>query len=388
MANHSLHRTIDLVPIRDRLGRHWTAYANAVFGIAETIVRESIGTRDSVSRNGTTIDIAFDAKPARDLGAIVSRIEKTLSATFFGDRQIAAALPLGDVDEDEERIVSRSPAASVLQAPSQGVAVGSSVTVAAPTRAGLVQAAHEKTLSRIRVTYRSIWNVATRVIAVYRATPTLVEDNLILRGDAVLTNLGSRELLARLDELTLSHVVLDLEQLARRGLEVAIVVPLHFASFADEWSSKALLRLCNKIPESARGKVVFESLDAAHGWGDPKFRGVMRLLKPFCNRFGAVMPLRSRDLSFLRELGFATASIEASEQFGTETDIINCLEQFRMSAHRDGLLTAVWGLKTRSLVLSAATMGFDFVHGDMIGSSALEAPMDRIDYDFENLYAD
>lgn len=239
---------------------------------------------------------------------------------------------------------------------------------------------------RIQFMYRPIWKIDNRLIAIYRATPSLVEGERVLMGDAVLSNSWSAEQVAKLDELTLSRVVFDLDAHSRAGLNVIIVVPIHLASFVDEWSSKNLLKLCQRIPESARGNVVFEVLDALQVRSDARFKAAMRILRPFCRRFGAMMPIHARNFDFLRAAGFATVATEVSEQLGDEVQIIDALELFYMGSSQEGLLTAAWGLRTRSLMLAAATIGYDFINGQMIGAFPTGTLLNQVDYYLEDLY--
>ena len=52
--------TLDLAPIRARLGSHWPLFSSVVFRIAGIIINKSIGPSDSYTRDGFTIKIEFD----------------------------------------------------------------------------------------------------------------------------------------------------------------------------------------------------------------------------------------------------------------------------------------------------------------------------------------
>lgn len=419
-ADERMTYTLDLSPLRARLGQHWSLYSDVVFRIAEIIINKSIGAGDNYSRDGLTIKIELDASAGRNVGAIFCEIENKLSQTLLPDGQ-AVASPL-DKDDGKQHLVAgldreashvgsdskisgsfRSNPALLSRVaghrgagrstilPTTGSRLLSQETSISdvdgaaarfPEAASMNGMAH----GRVYVTYRPIWKIDSHLIAIYRATPTLVVDNRIRLGDAVLTNPRSRDLIARLDELTLWRVLFDLEAHARNSLDVVVVVPIHLSSFTDQWWSTNLLRLCRKIPESARRHVVFEAVDAVHVGGDSRIKAVMRMLKPFCRRFGAIMPLQARDLGFLSALGFDLIAVEASAQPGTEMEIIDLLDQFYMIASQEGLLTGAWGLRTHSLVLAAAAIGYDLINGQMIGGFPTGVLLSQIDYHFEDLY--
>jgi hypothetical protein len=66
--------------------------------------------------------------------------------------------------------------------------------------------------------------------------------------------------------------------------------------------------------------------------------------------------------------------------------LIGELDRFTLSARRDGLRAVVFGLRTRSLILAAATMGVEFVHGDPISQLGAMGVMERMPFDFADLY--
>ncbi|HEX9836133.1 MAG TPA: hypothetical protein VGB90_04720 [Alphaproteobacteria bacterium] len=246
----------------------------------------------------------------------------------------------------------------------------------------------EAALTKVRFAYRPIWVVNGRLVGVYRCTPVAFEDGTFVEGDAILPNATSREQRVMLDQLTLANVILDIEALVRQKRDVLIVIPLHFGSFVEEWSDKVLVNLCQHIPEAGRPRIVIEILDAAEGRSDPRLQSAMRTMKPFAGRFSADLAVTNRDFRFWREAGFTASGVNAAENARPEDELIAELDQFQLFAKREGLRTFVTGLKTRSLILAAATMGFDFVHGDPIAPLAAGGGFDRVEFDFGNLYAE
>jgi len=244
----------------------------------------------------------------------------------------------------------------------------------------------EAALRKLRFAYRPFWHVGSRALLIYRCTPVLVLDDRVLENDAVLPNPDSRDLKMLLDQIVLANVIVDLEALIRKGLDSLIVVPLHFSSFAEEWSASALTNLCEHIPVAGRKRVIFVMVDAASGRTDGRFQSVTRTLKPYCARFGARVPLRTRDMRYWRELGFAVVGADVTGMTGQELDIIAELDQFLLAAKREGMRSVVEGLNTRSLILAAATMGFDFVHGAPISYLANMGVIERVPFDFSDLY--
>jgi hypothetical protein len=189
-----------------------------------------------------------------------------------------------------------------------------------------------------------------------------------------------------LDQLALTNVIVDIEAMLTKNLDSVIIVPLHFSSFTADWSVGALSKLCTHIPTQGRKRLVIEIVDAANGRTDARLPGVVRMLKPYCTRLGAVVPIRTRDLRYWAELGFLTATADLTDWGGQEQDLVGELDRFALAARRDGLKAAVLGLKSRSLILAAATMGFEFVHGAPISHLAAMGVMEQVPFDFADLY--
>jgi hypothetical protein len=247
-------------------------------------------------------------------------------------------------------------------------------------------AAVEERLSQVRFTYQPLWHVPSRALVSYRCTPVLVDQDNFIEGDKVLPNPVSVDQLMVLDQLALTNIIVDIEAMLNRNLDSVLVVPLHFTSFTADWSSGALSSLCNHIPAEARKRLVVEITDAATGRTDARFPPAVRALRPYCSRLGVVTPLRTRDFRYWAELGFLTAATDVTDWGGSEADLIGELDRFTLSARRDGLRAVVFGLRTRSLILAAATMGVEFVHGDPISQLGAMGVMERMPFDFADLY--
>jgi hypothetical protein len=247
-------------------------------------------------------------------------------------------------------------------------------------------AAVEERLSRVRFAYRPLWHVASRALLGYRCTPSLVENDTVIQGDGVLPNPMSVDQHMLLDQLALTNVIVDIEAMLTKDLDSVIIAPLHFSSFTADWSLGALSKLCTHIPTQGRKRLVIEIVDAANGRTDARLPGVVRMLKPYCTRLGAVVPIRTRDLRYWAELGFLTATADLTDWDGQEQDLVGELDRFALAARRDGLKAAVLGLRSRSLILAAATMGFEFVHGAPISHLAAMGVMEQVPFDFADLY--
>ncbi len=246
----------------------------------------------------------------------------------------------------------------------------------------------EAALRRVRFAYRPCWHVGSRSLAIFRCTPVMEQEFGLVEGDDVLPNPGARDLHIMLDHLTLANVLLDIETLLRDKRDGMVVVPLHYASFLEDWAGNPLAQMLHHIPKSGRPRVVFEIIDAFAGRTDSRIRGVVQLLRPYCGRLGANLPLRINEHRFWRELGFSVVSTDLTGYDGSESDLIAGLDRFVLGARPLGLRTAAIGLGSRSLVLAAATMGFDIVHGANVAHFADRDVFGRVPFDFSDLYAD
>ncbi len=264
--------------------------------------------------------------------------------------------------------------------------------VAATLRAAREHAKYEPAveaaLRRVRFAYRPLWHVGSRSLAIFRCTPVMENETGLVEGDAVLPNPGAHELHMMLDHLTLANVLLDIETLLHDKRDGMVVVPLHFVSFVADWSGEPLMKMLHNLPTSGRARIVFEIVDAFAGRTDARFRAVVHALRPFCSRLGANLPLRVQDPRFWRELGISVVSTDLTGYDAPEDELIAELDRFVVGARPLGLRTVAIGLGSRSLVLAAATMGFDMVHGTNVAHFADRDAFGRVPFDFSDLYAD
>ncbi len=95
-------RVLDLGPVRDKLGPHWPRYSEAVYLIAEKVIRRELGPKDRHRRDGDAFVIEFEGVSAFRHRRAFAKIEQDLSELLYG-----AGGALGDVPATRTR---RAPA--------------------------------------------------------------------------------------------------------------------------------------------------------------------------------------------------------------------------------------------------------------------------------------
>jgi hypothetical protein len=83
-----------------------------------------------------------------------------------------------------------------------------------------------------------------------------------------------------------------------------------------------------------------------------------------------------------------TASTDVVDWTDDEDKLIAQLESFHVAAQRDGLMSMVKGLNTRSQILAATTMGYTILHGTAVNRLAWAAPFKRQKLELKDFYAD
>lgn len=505
-----IRRSIDLTPIRQRLGDHWDRYADSIYAITERTITKSLGATENCIRTADGFDIWFDRATPDTANHCIDEISAALDALFFGDGKfdelalprrrspgrrrvrrgllrrladrlralsrrgrgrsrrgigpdaapalqpsendgewqssaatrhaaldarlsddlaemrmfcspaavgkwarttpiqvnpepIAQIMPnlrppgvqsglpptpepdeLFSVNGPRERFLTRKHSNEIARL-EQGIA--SAVVRAARRQLGDPSRLQAE-LKKVQITYRPLWNVGMKKVNLFRTTPILSEETGLLIGDAIYSHLRTPEAAAVLDQLLVSHVMLDCAD-AKPGKDiVGIVLPLRFTTLVENWSSEPLFETLSRISRKARRPIIIEIADARDGRTDSRFPAAVRQIKKRFGRAGARLPVTTQDMRYLKEAGFDAVSTDVSSWGGTEEDLIAELEYFFVSSKQLGIRAAVHGLRTRSLILAAATMGFDAIHGPLITHQAWSGLFETQSLELADLYAD
>jgi hypothetical protein len=527
---HTMMRKLDLGPVHQRLGEHWSRYEDAIYRITGKVIGDAVGPKDAWSRSGDVFTIRFGEGPNGRIEAVYARIERRLTELLFGtglesqspegsrnrgagahrgrgkkqgffqlfsrlvvqfralrgarraktsnsSATVPAATtgPIKAVMPQAAKATTAEPApmetalsrvghsehpAGTLAKPSavrarssaecrvlttenptfpapgnvpahaaahassywpepsahspalrlnplhsggtlpirmarrnaQEIRLIESAIVDATIRRGKVHVrdtdAVEAIVKQVRFGYRPMWNTRNNVLSIYSCVATIEGNGGFREGDAVLPHPASDEAKALLDQLVIPNATFDVEALIREERKVLIVLPIHFASFVNEWSAKQLINLCHHIPEAGRRRIIFEIVDAAGSRADPRLRDAVHALKPYCLRLGARLPLLRQDMRFWRQIGFETVGVDLAAASAPESELISELDRFYIAARQEGLMTVAHGLNTRSLVFAAATMGVNVVNGAPISGAATTGDLDGMPFTLADLYSD
>lgn len=232
----------------------------------------------------------------------------------------------------------------------------------------------------LRLSYRPIWNVQQKAMAIHLCEPSPVP-----------TRPNGPAAAARADCRLLRHAIADIDRLSRRqGGGAAGVgslsIPVHHATLTNPARRGAFAAQCDGISSELRALLVWEIAGTPPAAGERELFSMVSTLRPY----GRAIFLRSRlgttDFDIPAAVGVHSIGIDLGGVTESETQIAAQLEKFAENAHRAGLRCHVHGLTTSSMCLAAVSSGFHYLSGDAVCASA-ETPWGGLQpFDAEQLF--
>lgn len=398
---------IGLASVRAHYGARWPENAEKVHRVVEDCIRRRLVPSDLCAPykdEGYIIVFSTLRDEAAKLkcGLIAQEITKRLFGSSASEKLDMAAVEISAVGEVAlasfavEHIADRIHADAETAAWTTEVAstaddspgAATSSGWAAPAAPSLIgghrTAAPER--AALQFVYRPMWQVRRKVISAFICVPARVsaEGQMWIGGAAMPLGYASPQN-AVLDIRTLQRVLKDYERLLADGKNSILVVPVHYITLSDNRLLAPYAEACNRIPQSARGLLIFELIGLPDNLPTGTIIHALTRLRPFSRAVLVRRRFDSADHAKLKGLGVYGVGLEIGTLKDPESEVIAGMEQFNEDARAAGLSTYVHGLRSLSLISAAAGAGFKFIDGDPI-MSILDTPQSVAPFDLQSLY--
>ena len=401
---------LGLAQVRAHFGERWSAVAAKAHEIARQAIERRLSEKDLYTLyNDEGYIVVFSSLTKETAQMKCGLIAQEISRRLFGAND-SQRIDIATVGVDEagnvsseavtvaqlsERAVARKRAAATeVEVPSNRPPVEvppipRSVMVGG-TADGIPSEADRGRLfspERIQFVYRPMWQVRRKVISAYICIPAGVgADGAIRLGGAAMPLTHASPENAALDGQTMGKVIEDLGRLAEGERKLILVAPVHYFTVNDPNSGPQFARLCGTLSEDLRKLLVFELLGVPSGAPSTALMGALSRLKPFSRAVLVRQRLDSKDFSRFRSTGIFGIGADIGNVPLSEEQVFEHMDRFNRVAKAHGLTTYVHGLRSRSLVSTAAGAGFSFIDGDPV-MSVIDMPESVSPFQVENLYA-
>lgn len=220
------------------------------------------------------------------------------------------------------------------------------------------------------VSYRPIWNVQQKAIAIHLCEP----------GPGA----------AGRDARLLDHAVADIERMSRRQGEGgpgvgSVSIPVHHATLTDAARRDEFAARCAAIAPALRALLVWEIIGTPENAGERDLFAMVSTLKPYGRAIFLRRDLAGTDFGIPAAVGVHSVGADLGAATDSEASIAARLDKFADAAHRAGLRSHVHGLTTSSLSLAAVSSGFHYLSGAAVCPST-ELPWGVLPFDAERLF--
>lgn len=224
------------------------------------------------------------------------------------------------------------------------------------------------------------WNVRKRVVASF-----LVETTL----ETAPTGGGSESaphesplpppVSADLAMRALSFAVRQIEQGRRAGAPAAMHVPLPWAAVSSSSARMRLMHALRELDPAIRRLVVAEIVDIAEGLPQGRLAEIVSIVAPSCRAVLARAPSENTDLLRWRRCGLNGISLDCAHLERSDRQALTRLSLFARNALALAPACIAYGLRSRSLTLTAWAAGFTHLSGDAVAASTREGLPMRVE---------
>lgn len=178
----------------------------------------------------------------------------------------------------------------------------------------------------------------------------------------------------------------ELAQLKDAGEENFILCPVSYKTLSHQDSFARYLELCKKLPVKRREAISFMISDVPEHPAENGAFGFLSQLKEHCGLVCAQLPFSHKGgFQDLRAAGIEAVAFSLPDAVPDEAKVIKALTDAAQQAQEASFKrTFVTNISSRSLLMSLACMGFDYLGGTAIHKPA-PAPVARQDYSFEQI---
>jgi hypothetical protein len=234
--------------------------------------------------------------------------------------------------------------------------------------------------------YRPMWHVRQKVVSTFECTPAWSKSSgQLLIGDEVLRDPDDRAAIADLDVKTLCKVIDDLHEESKRQQRRLLALRVHYSTLSDKNLLPLYLELWRQVPKILRQTAVVELVGLPKGVPNSRILEMSLMLKPLTRARIVCLDLEQPDFNAVSNGGFFAVGADLRNHAGTESKLIQLMENFAEKASQHGLSTCIHGLDSLSLTTAAVCAGFHFIDGDGI-TTLIDAPKQMYPLDPKNLY--
>jgi EAL domain-containing protein (putative c-di-GMP-specific phosphodiesterase class I) len=168
---------------------------------------------------------------------------------------------------------------------------------------------------------------------------------------------------AALDLRVLEHAATDSKTLARTKARSRITIPVHFSTLTQDQKGKEYLQKCRAFFGSNTNAISFEIVGLPERLAEYNFGSLVWQLRSITPYINARVTIDRSDFVDLRIAGVRGVCVDLYDDFRNEHQLLERLDRFTSTAHKEGLKTCISGIRTISLNTAAISCGADFVGG-------------------------
>lgn len=240
---------------------------------------------------------------------------------------------------------------------------------------------------RLRIVYRPLWNVKTKLLTAYRAQPAIESEDgefdMVMEESSAA---GTNATLAALDRLVQRDALANLHYLIDAGHKVLLVLPVHFSTLDDAQSAAPFVRALMSLGEEQRRLVVLELTSTPREAPGFRIRAAVAKIRRATRSVMVRIPADSKTLSPWAAARVHAVGFDQMEETLEERLLMRTMETFVEQAEEAKLNAFVYGLTTLSMVTAAVYAGFHYIEGEAVRPPAL-APSYVTPFESEDLFA-
>jgi len=210
--------------------------------------------------------------------------------------------------------------------------------------------------------YRPVWDFQHSTLIMF----TLFPGELNAQGQLAGINSLGTEFVADVDLAGISKCVTDLSALSASGRRLPILAQIHHGTIENGRQRAFFVDTVKNIPAECRKLISLEIIGCPAGGLNFGMSGFVSAVRAVGLHMALQVNPQWTDFSGLEQAGIEIVTIDATELKTPEAARMTAFELFADRAADAKLQSAVWGLKTRSLVLAAASAGVRYLSGSAI----------------------
>lgn len=382
---------IGLDALREKIGARWSSVREKVHIFVQRIMMNMLSPQDAWFRYGDdgyiVVFASLDKNAAQLIcGKLIAEIHRNLLGdpdvgeivvnTVVFDVDGRLALESADLGELLREAVRRQQpmeqrAAVASSAPPPGDAAVNEINESNDNthRLESLRAAVQGHVGQRRphVVFRAVWDVQKAVFSTYRCVPArgAARYNAI-SGYDVLPDPEDSDAIFSLDCETLTKSLTIAVELYHNNFRYFSCVPLHFESLANSKRRMEYLQLLKVAPKDVMQFVEFSIHGLPLGVPLGRLLEIKTFLRPHCRLIFPILDHDERNLSTYAQSGLKVIGTRVPPTLA-ETEAVERLRAFGMSARKNGLTAYAAGIRTEAMFDAACAAGARYLSGSYFG---------------------